>query len=80
MLRLEAAIPEVTIPEAAIPKAAIYKRSHSAVLKAKKYLKKFYNLSIKMLKLSLNKLELISKSRGIKGYKSMSEDSLYQNQ
>ena len=64
MLRLEAAIPEVTIPE-----AAIYKRSHSAVLKAKKYLKKFYNLSIKMLKLSLNKLELISKSRGLKAIK-----------
>ena len=29
-----------------------------------------------MLNLSLNELKLIAKSRGIKGYKSMSEDRL----
>ena len=29
-----------------------------------------------MLKLSLNKLQLIAKSRSLKGYKSMSEDEL----
>ena len=30
--------------------------------------------SVKMLNLSLNELKLIAKSRGMKGYKSMSKD------
>ena len=32
--------------------------------------------SIKMLNLSLNELKLVTKSRGIKGYKRMSEDKV----
>ena len=38
--------------------------------------KKNFVDSIKMLNLSLNKLKLIAKSRGIKGYKSMSKERL----
>ena len=40
------------------------------------YIKKFFVHNIKMLKLSLNELKQIAKMRGIKGYKSMSEERL----
>ena len=48
--------------------------SHSIVLTANNYEKKIFVHSIEMLNLSLNELKLIAESRGIKGYKSMSED------
>ena len=38
--------------------------------------KTFFVDSIKMLKVSLNKLKQIAKMRGIKGYKSISEERL----
>ena len=37
-------------------------------------LKKIISQGIRMLNLSLNELKLVAKSRGIKGYKSMSEE------
>ena len=40
------------------------------------FLKKFFVHSIKILNLSLKELKLIAEIRGIKGYKSMSEDRL----
>ena len=36
--------------------------------------KKIISQGIRMLNLSLNELKLVAKSRGIKGYKSMSEE------
>ena len=37
----------------------------------------FFVHNMNLLKLSLNELRLIAKSRGIKGYKSMSDDTLF---
>ena len=43
---------------------------------SKKYQKKIFVHSIKMLNLSTKELKAIAKIRGIKGYKSMPEDKL----
>ena len=41
-------------------------------------MKKYFLVhNLKILNLSLNELKLITKSRGIKGYKSMSEERLF---
>ena len=52
------------------------RNNHGAVPKTNNYKIFFFVQSIKMLNLSLNELKLITKSRGIKDYKSMSEDRL----
>ena len=44
--------------------------------KKKRHIQFFFVYSIKVLKLLLNEMKQIAKMRGIKGYKSMSEERL----
>ena len=54
--------------------------SNKRSFKKQIYKSNFFVHSIKTLNLSLNELKHIAKIRGIKGYKSMSEERLIMNQ
>ena len=61
----------INFKRAAIEKAIMVKYQKQTILK-----KIFFVHSIKMLNLSTKELKAIARIRGIKGYKSMSEDEL----
>ena len=63
-------------PRSSHPRSNHLRNNYSSVPKTNNYKKKFFCSRYKNSNLSLNKLKLIAKSRGIKDYKSKSEDEL----